>query len=136
MVDHALSRPDAAKAAGICDNWLYQQLRRPEVQQFRVELMKVLRQSEASRTISRVAKLADTAQSEHVRLGANEWLGGIEGISPIARSESLHIHQHLIPGLTVVRGGWLPHETAPQLVDVTPQIKRIGEPVPYPKDGG
>lgn len=137
MVEHSLNRPKAAEQAGLKDNSLYVALRRPEVCAFRSELMRVLRESEASRTISRVATLADTAQSEHVRLGANEFLAGIEGIAPVARSENVHIHAHLIPGLTVVRNAVdRPHELAHPIVDVTPRptIRRIGTPVPHPED--
>lgn len=134
MVEEGLKRPVAAERAGLKDNSLYVALRRPDVCAFRAELMRVLRESEASRTIARVATLADTAQSEHVRLGANEFLAGIEGISPVQRSESLHVHQHLVPGLTVVRGGWQPHDTPAALViDAKPTIRRIGTPAPHPE---
>lgn len=64
--------------------------------------MEVLRGSEASRTIARVAALADGAQSEHVRMSANEWLGGLDGVSPVARSEVHHRHEGGIPGLTLI----------------------------------
>src|SRR4051794_27627072 len=90
MVEGALTRADAAKHAGITDHALYCALRKPHVAAFRTELMRVFRESEASRTIKRVADLADTANSEHVRLDASKWLGEIEGIQPIARGEVVH----------------------------------------------
>jgi hypothetical protein len=95
----------------------------------------VLRESEASRSIARVALLADDAQSEHVKLGANELLMGIEGISKVQRSENLHVHQHLIPGLTVNRGTWTPHSQVieAEAVEVD-SVKRIGSPAPFPSD--
>jgi hypothetical protein len=101
MVEEGLTRAAAAVRAGITDNWLYSQLRRPEVLALRSQLMEVVRTSEASRTISRAAKLADSAESEHVRLQANSWLAGIDGLSPVQRSENLHLHQGAAPGLTI-----------------------------------
>jgi hypothetical protein len=101
MVDHALTRQEAAKVAGLTDHALYCALRKPHVQAYRHERMEVLRSSEASRTIARAAKLADGSESDHVKMAANVWLAGIDGLSPVARSESLHIHQGITPGLTV-----------------------------------
>ena len=43
------------------DRYSLQQLRRPEVQAFRASLMKVARESVASRSIARVDRLADGA---------------------------------------------------------------------------
>jgi hypothetical protein len=97
-----LTRADAAEKAGISDNWLYQQLRRPEVLALRRQLMEVMRTSEGSRTIARAVHLADNAQSEHVRNDANQWLAGIAGIVPVSRSEHTHAHVHTMPGLTII----------------------------------
>lgn len=132
MVDEGLSRLEAAQKAGITDNWLYQQLRRPEVLALKNERMQVLRDGTAARSISRVDRLASNAESEHVQLKANELLMAIEGISPIARTESVNVHKHLLPGLTIVTGGWSPHqiENTP-LVDVTPHVNVIGTPRPH-----
>lgn len=141
MVDHSLSRAEAANAAGITDNWLYSQLRRPEVQALRHERMRVLRESEASRTISRVAKLADTATSEHVKLDASKWLGEIEGIQPVARSENVHHHiGGPIPGLTIVFNAPALIENSAPLVIEDASIARaraevvrsLPAPVPHP----
>src|SRR4051812_16009246 len=79
MVENGLNRKTAAAEAKLTDNALYKALRRPDVCSLRLQLMEVMRTSEASRTISRAATLADTAASEHVRLQANEWLAGIDG---------------------------------------------------------
>lgn len=106
MVEEALTRQDAAKKAGITDHALYCALRKPHVQAYRRELMEVLRSSESSKTFARVAKLADGAQSEHVRLQAAIHLGEVDGISPVQKGqfEHAHTHAHIIPGLTVVFG--------------------------------
>jgi hypothetical protein len=137
MVDEGRSRAEAAKACGITDDWLYRALERPECKSFRNHLMQVLRESEASRTIARAAKLADEAESEHVKLQANTWLAGLESIAPIQRTENMHVHQHVIPGLTINRGNWQPHgdvidTTAHQVENARP-INAIGKPAAHPE---
>lgn len=134
MVEGGLKRDLAAKHAGLTDHALYVALTKPHVIAYRNERLRVFRESAASRSIARVDKLADDAASEHVRLGANELLMGIEGISKVQRSENLHVHQHVIPGLTVLRGGWQVHEDLP-VIDaqvIEQPIARIGAPAPHP----
>jgi hypothetical protein len=101
-----------------------------------------LRTSEASRTIARAVNLADGAESEHVRLQANTWIAGLESIAPVQRTENVHVHQHLIPGLTVIREGWSAHQSDAPLIDGQVRqagkphaIKMIGTPVPHPEAG-
>lgn len=135
MVEHGLNRASAAEKAGLKDNSLYIALRKPDVCSFRLSLMQVFRESAASRSISRVDVLADTAESEHVRLKSNELLLGIEGIAPVQRVEGRIEHAHVVPGLTIV------YDTRqPSLVDVTPgvvdevpaHIRALPAPVPHP----
>ena len=135
MVDHALTRPEAAKLAGLTDHALYCALRKPHVQAYRHERMEVLRSSEASRTIKRVADLADTSKSDAVKLDANVWLAGIDGIAPVTKGEVHHTHSGIVPGLTVVFGGWKPHTIEGKPVDVAEaaHIQRIGVPAPHPE---
>lgn len=139
MVDEGRTRVDAANACGITDDWLRIALDRPECRSLRNERLRVFRESAASRSIARVDKLADTAQSEHVKLGANELLMGIEGISKVAKSENVHVHQHVIPGLTVIRDGWTAHDGMQidgqsREVKSASVIKRIGNSVAHPAD--
>lgn len=135
MVMDCLTRKEAALKAGLTDHALYCALAKPHVSAYRNTVLGVLRTSEASRTIARGVKLADEAESEHVRNDANKWLAGLEGISPIARSESVNVHKVITPGLTIMIGGWAPHEIAPaeqQAIDITPSVNRIGAPQPHP----
>lgn len=136
MIEDGLKRNKAAETAGLTDNALYAALRKPDVLAYRNERLRVLRESEASRSIARVATLADTAASEHVKLGANELLMGIEGISKVTKTENMHVHQHVIPGLTVLRESWQPHEIGGQIIDQpkhAQQVRRIGAAVPHPE---
>ena len=136
-VEHGLSRAESAEKAGISDNWAYQQMRRPEGLALRSEMLGVLRTGEASRVIFGAAKLAHGAESEHVRMKALEWIADVAGEGPIQRSENLHLHQHqhVIPGLTVIRGAWQPHqiEGQPAAIESKPIINRLGKPSPHPE---
>lgn len=142
MVEEGLSRPDAAQKANLTDHGLYQALRNPLVLAYRRELLEVLRTSEAARCIARGAKLADAAQSESVRNDANKWLAGLDGLSPITKTETVNTHRHLLPGLVIVRAplpapgddarviGGQAHETRK-----TKPIRMIGQSVPHPTMG-
>lgn len=102
MVLHGRKRDEAAKSAELTDDALYRAMKKPEVLAYMNSQMGVLRTSAASRTIAKAEQLMDGATSEHVQLQALTWIGGLEGISPIAKSESVNVHKHLMPGLTIV----------------------------------
>jgi hypothetical protein len=142
MIDHGLKRADAAQIAGLTDNALYIALRKPEVLAYRNERMRVFRESAASRSIARVDQLADASTSESVKFESNKLLLGLEGITPVQRTENVHLHQHVIPGLTVIREGWRAHDPSALLIDgqahevrSAPVINRIGQSVPHPEAG-
>jgi len=104
MVDDGLSRAEAAEAEGISDNWLYQQLRRPEVLAYRNQRREVIRTSEGARAIKRIADLAQSANSEAVRFDANRLLlatDPAEPIVPLQCNESTINHKGLGPGLII-----------------------------------
>jgi hypothetical protein len=127
MVNDGDSRSQAAARAKISDHWAYQLLLKPSVRALRAEMLRSLRESEASRSIARAAKLANDAGSEHVRLDATKWLAEIEGIAAVARSDIRVDHVHHSPGLVIVRpyaeatARRAQMEANPQrLIDVTP----------------
>jgi hypothetical protein len=89
--------------------------------------MEVLRTSAGAAAVARVAHLMENAASEHVQLGAAQWMAGIEGVSPIARQEIAHKHSGTAPGLVI------------NLVDYSqaPQIAVIDQPaIARPAPGG
>lgn len=132
---------DALQTVGITRSAYNLASRKPEFAAYQQECVRVLRTSAAARSIGRVDNLADTAASEHVKLSANELLMGIEGISKVTKTENMHVHQHLIPGLTVMRSA-LPVAGDDALLigdqraqpRIAHEIKRIGTPVPHPED--
>ena len=138
MVEEGRKRPEAAAAVGMQDDSLYRALRRPECLALRTSLLGSLREAESSRSIARVANLADTAASEHVRLGANELLLGLNGEGPVIRGSVTHHHQGLAPGLVV--NFIAPPDAAPALpagppvIDATPRLPGLPERVPHPSE--
>lgn len=142
MVLLGRKREDAAKTAGLTDDALYRALRKPEVLAYLNSQQGVLRTSAAARSIARIDNLADAAESEHVKLQSNVFLLGIEGISPVTKTESVNIHKHLMPGLTIVMGGWAGHQDDPRVIDGQAReagsphvINRIGQSSPHPEAG-
>ena len=71
-----------------------------------------------------------------VQLGAAQWMAGIEGVSPISKSEIQHNHSGPLPGLTIVMGGFRPHtiegEPLAPAVAARPAVKMIGTSRPHP----
>lgn len=139
MVFEGLSRPKAAEKAGIADHTLYLAMRKPSVLAYLNSQQQVLRTSAAARSIARIDNLADDAESEHVKLQSNVFLLGIEGVSPVTKTESLNVHKHLHAGLTIVTGGWSEHQPDAHLIGgqaheagSAHHINMIGESVPHP----
>jgi hypothetical protein len=140
MVEERLKRSEAAERAGLKDNSLYVAMTRPDVCAYRNGLMKALRESEASRSVGRVADLADNSNSDYVKLGANTLLLGIQGIVPPARVEGRieHTHAHLMPGLVI---NLIDREPV-QIIDIDgrarvierPKVNRLRERVPHPSE--
>ncbi len=104
MAFEGLERKKAAEKAGLKDDSLYVALRRPEVKALLNEFVADLRKSAAARSIARVDRLADESGSDHVRLEANKFLLGIEGVRPVER----HQHDHtvkVVPGYVLDMSG-------------------------------
>lgn len=103
MVFEGAKRSVAAQTAGITDGALQLAMRKPEVLAYMNTQQGVLRTSAAARSVARVDILADEAGSDSVKLDANKWLAGLQGIAPIQRSESITHLVHHQPGLVVMR---------------------------------
>lgn len=136
MVEDGLTRAKAAETAGMTDHGLYSALRKPHVRALRRELVGALRESAASRTIARAEKLADSAESEHVRNDANKFLASLDpDTAPINRNESTITHKGIGPGLIIQIGASEP----PALVvrsepqhEITSREIHGRLPVPHP----
>lgn len=117
MVLEALPRPKAAEKAGMSEHGLYKALRKPPVLRYMREQMQVLRESAAARTLAKAEQLMDGADSEHVQADMTKWLAGLEGISPITKSENTSIIKDMRPGLTINMLVMSPDAADPRLID-------------------
>jgi hypothetical protein len=144
MVFSGQNRDTAADSVGLHRDSMRKALKRPDVLAYLRDQQQVLRTSEAARSIKRVADLADGSKSDAVKLDANELLLGLDGIVPVTKGEVHHTHSGIVPGLTVVFGGWRPHtviaaktgEAVDAPAEAVPQITMIGTPRPYPGTEG
>jgi hypothetical protein len=66
--------------------------------------LEALRTGAGAAGLAKIEKLMNGAESEHVQLGAAQWLAGLEAVAPVPRSEVLHHHTgDLLPGLVIVQ---------------------------------
>lgn len=138
MVSDGLSRQAAAEKAGIQDNTLYIALRKPEVLAYRNECMRVIRTSEAARSVKRIGDLAESATSETVKFESNKFLLATDPTDPIIptqRTETAHRFPDGRPGLTIImqsveQAQVIEHQPSQ---DVRPKhIRHLPLPVPHP----
>lgn len=141
MVDNSRKRSEAAEVVGLTDDALYRALTKPEVLAYRAQRLRVLRESAAARTIAKAEQLMDGAESEHVQADMTKWLAGIEGISPVNRSESLHIHAGDVPGIVLTFISATPAIADVQVIDgqshevIKPTMtKHLETRVPHPSE--
>ncbi|WP_298852228.1 hypothetical protein [uncultured Ruegeria sp.] len=62
------------------------------------QLTQYIRQNEGQAAIARIGELARSAKSEHVRLEANQWLAGVQGVAPVSRVHGIYQHSHSFGG--------------------------------------
>lgn len=139
MVHKGQKRDVAAQGAGITDDAMRKAMHKPDVLAYMHAQQQALRTSAAARSIARIDTLADDSESDHVKLDANKFLLGIEGVSVVQKSESLNVHKHLMPGMTFnIITGAQPGDDA-HLIDglareagKPKQLSNLPTPVPHP----
>jgi DNA-binding phage protein len=102
MVEEGRKRSEAAEVVGLTDDGLYRALKRSDVCALRSQLMAGVRDAEASRSFSRLADLADNAESEPTKYRANELLLGLGGFVPASRQDVRVQHESTTPGLIII----------------------------------
>lgn len=145
MVQDGLSRQAAAEKAGIQDNTLYIALRKPEVLAYRNECMRVIRTSEAARSVKRIGDLAESATSQTVKFESNKFLLATDPTDPIVptqRTETAHRFPDGRPGLTIIMQTVHAAESNVPLIDgqsheieLPSHLKHLPAPVPHPSRG-
>lgn len=73
-------------------------LRRPEVRRAYKQLLATIRDNAAQAAYMRINDMSMNAKSERVRLMANEWIAGVDGISKVQKVEGALRHQVIFGG--------------------------------------
>ena len=85
MVWEGKSRKEAASLSGVNEHSLYCALCKPHVVKWQNEQVLALRRGEVGRAYGRIARMAEDAASEHVKLSANQWIAGVDGLAPVSK---------------------------------------------------
>ena len=85
IIWEGLGRAEAAERAGIKEDTLYRALRRPHVLKLMKEEHVKLRQGAPFKAYSRIERMAEQADSEHVKMDANKWIAGVDGLAPVSK---------------------------------------------------
>lgn len=88
----------AADTYGIRRDHLTRTMNRPEVRAVYNQIVKSIRDGAAVQAYLRNVELAAGAKSEQVRLEANKWIAGVDGIAALKRVEGRMHHQHTFGG--------------------------------------
>lgn len=111
MAEEGLTAIEAAKRVGIRPNNFTRTFNRPEIRAAYNQLLKEIRDNAAQLAYLRINHMGKSANSEHVRLDANKWVAGVDGISPVQKVEGRHLHK--------VQFGGFDYGDSP--LDVTPE---------------
>ncbi len=93
----------AADRFGIRRDNFTRVLNRPEVRVAFNQLLAAIRDNAAQAAYMRMNDLAMNAKSERVRLMANEWIAGVDGIAKVQKVEGSIRHQVLFGGFEYVK---------------------------------
>ncbi len=104
------SRSEAARTAALKEDSLYRAMRLPHVLSALRQEFENRRTAEPFRAYARQVDLAESANSEDVRLRANQWIAGCDGIAPVAKVAIKARVSHTFDGIGF----------APRTVDITP----------------
>lgn len=94
IVHEGMSDKQAAEKAGITLPSLRQALQRPIIRKLMADLHRSVREGAHYGAFARIETLSAEAESENVKLRANEWIAGLGGLSPAqnVRIDARHTH--------------------------------------------
>lgn len=98
MAYRGVPLPHAADAHNIRRDNLSRSFNSPQVRAVYNQIVKSIREGAAVQAYLRNVELAHTASSENVRLEANKWIAGVDGIAALKRVEGRMHHQHSFGG--------------------------------------
>lgn len=88
----------AARENGIRTDNFIKAFNRPHVRKRYNAIVSAIREGAAVQSYLRIQRRAESALSEHVRQRADEWIAGVDGLSPLKRVEGKHSHTHTFGG--------------------------------------
>ena len=98
MAYEGLSPTQAADRFGIRRDNFSRVMKRPAVRQAYTALVGAIRDNAAQAAYMRINEMSMNAKSERVRLKANEWIAGVDGIAKVQRVEGRMRHQVIFGG--------------------------------------
>lgn len=98
MAHEGLPPTLAADRFGIRRDNFARTMKRPDVRQAYNRLVSTIRDNAAQSAYLRINELAKNAKSERVRLMANEWIAGVDGIAKVQRVDARVRHDVVFGG--------------------------------------
>ena len=111
MAYEGLSLPIAAERNEMIVGNLNRAFNLPKVRRAYNQIVAALKQNEGLRAYMRIVRLSQVANSDHVKLEANKWIAGVDGIAALKRVEGKFSHTHAFGGFDY---------PDPEPIDVTP----------------
>lgn len=98
MAYEGLDTREAAKRQNIRLNNFHAAISRPHVKRAYKQLVAAIRDNAAQAAYLRINHMSKNADSEHVKLKANEWVAGVDGISKVQKVEGNMRHNVVFGG--------------------------------------
>lgn len=94
MAYEGIDLHSAAQRVGMRPDNLARAFKKKNVRRAYNQLIKAIRENAAQGAYMRINHISKTSASDHVKLDANRWIAGVDGISPVQKVEGRHLHRH------------------------------------------
>lgn len=98
MAYEGLPLPVAAERANMAVASAKDAFRKPHVKQALNQLVTEIRSGAAQAAYLRINHMSHSVSSEDVKLRANQWVAGVDGIAAVKKVEGRHTHNHTFGG--------------------------------------
>lgn len=92
MANEGLPLSAAAVQFEVDTSTLYRALCRPHVKRAFAQVLRAIREGAAQAAYLRINHMGHSAKSETVKLDANKWIAGVDGLSPVQKIDARHQH--------------------------------------------
>ena len=104
MANEGITAEQAAPRADMAVESLQKALRRPHVKALFNQMVKDVRENAAQAAYLRINHMGTAAESERLKFDASRWVAGVDGISPVTKSQGTMQHTHNFGGFTFDEG--------------------------------